>query len=333
MKKRDYYEILGVSRSASAEEIQRAYRRLARTLHPDVNKDKDAEKKFKELGEAREVLKDPEKRKLYDRFGHRWQQAAESGGASARPGGRESRRQRPASASGFSSGRFESSFHWEDVVEDLFRQGGAAGGAHGEARGFEQPPVAEAEVTVSLADVFFGATRTITLQTYGVAEDGSVAPVQRTLQVKIPQGIKDGAVIRLAGQGGPGSSWGRNGDLHLRVRIAPDPQFARDGQDLVTVVAVSPWEALLGATIPVRTFDGTVTVRVPKNSQNGTRLRLRGKGMPGRGGGAGDLLVELEVRLPEKLDAEEERLLRELAGRSRFDPRQGVAQKRPRAGE
>ena len=333
MKKRDYYEILGVPRSASDEEIQRAYRRLARTLHPDVNKDKDAEKKFKELGEAREVLKDPEKRKLYDRFGHRWQQAAESGQTSSRPSGREGRRQRPGAASGFSSGRFDSSFQWEDVVEDLFRQSGAAGGGRGEARGFEQTPVAEAEVTVSLADVFFGATRTITLQTYGVTEEGGVAPVQRTLQVKIPQGIKDGAVIRLAGQGGPGSSWGRNGDLHLRVRIAPDPNFARDGQDLLTVVTVSPWEAILGATIAVRTFDGTVTVRVPKNSQNGSRLRLRGKGMPGRDGGAGDLLVELEVRLPEKIEAEEERLWRELASRSRFDPRQGVAQKRPRGGE
>lgn len=327
MKKRDYYEILGVAKTASEEEIQRAYRRLARSLHPDVNKQADAERKFKELSEAREVLKDPEKRKLYDRYGHQWQQAGESHQSRTRSsrGGRGR-----ATSEAFAGERFASSAAWQEVVEDLFRRSSSAYASwEGEAEDFAPAGRAEAEVTVSLADVFFGATKTLTLETYDLAADGSMRPTQRTLQVKIPKGIADGATLRLAGQGG-GSSRHGGSDLHLRLRIAPDPHFARDGHDLLTVVAVSPWEAALGATIPVRTLDGTVTVRVPKGSQNRQRLRLRGKGMPRGDGAAGDLLVELEIRMPEVVDGEEERLLRQLAKTSGFNPRATTPQKRGR---
>lgn len=325
MKKRDYYDILGVPRTAGEEEIQKAYRRLARTLHPDVNKDKDAEKRFKELSEAREVLKDPEKRKLYDNFGHQWRQAGEANRASPR----STSRGRGVSGA---RDRYGDATAWQDVVEDLFRRSsGGFGSWETEPEDFARDSTVEAEVSVSLADVFFGTTKTLTLMTYNLDGDGSMRPMQRTLQVKIPKGIEDGATLRLAGQGGGGRSPHGHGDLHLRIRIAPDSHFTRDGHDLLTIVAVSPWEAALGASIPVRTLDGTVTVRVPKGSQNRQRLRLRGKGMPKREGGYGDLLVELEIRVPEVMEGEEERLFRELAKISRFDPRAATSQKKGRA--
>lgn len=320
MKKRDYYEILGVPRTASAEEIQRAYRRLARRLHPDVNKQQDAEKKFKELSEAREVLKDPEKRKLYDNYGDQWQEVGVNhrGRARSTRGGKGRARSESFSGEPFASGDA-----WQEVVEDLFRRSSAGYGAwDSKTEDFTPAGRVEAEVTVSLADVFFGATKTLTLTTYNLAADGGMRPTQRTLQVKIPKGIADGATLRLAGQGGS--------DLLLHLRIAPDPHFSRDGDDLLTVVAVSPWEAALGATIPVRTLDGSVTVRVPKGSQNRGRLRLRGKGMPRRDGTAGDLLVELEICMPEAMGGEEERLFQQLAKTSRFDPRTFASQKRGR---
>ena len=331
MKTNDYYEILGVGRNASEEEIQRAYRKLARKYHPDVSKDKNAEKKFKEVNEAREVLKDPEKRKLYDTYGPDWQHLKDQtkyqyGGAAGNDSGSSGH----SRSYHFSGNDFRGSAEFDDILESLFQKGGS-GYSREADNDFASPgKVAEAEITVSLSDVFHGVTRTLTLQSYALSPEGTMQPVNRTLQVKIPKGISDGAVIRLAGQGEGGSRRGKNGDLLLRIRIAPDPLFKSEGHDLYTVVAVSPWEAILGGAIPVQTMDGTVTLSVPKGSQNDRKLRLRGKGLPKRNGTAGDIIVELEVRIPDSLSAEEERLLLQLASVSTFNPR---TRKTQRAGK
>jgi curved DNA-binding protein len=323
MKKRDYYEILGVTKNASEDEIQRAYRKLARKYHPDVSKDKDADKKFKELNEAREVLKDPEKRKLYDTYGVNWQQEkdrphTQHHGYSAR--GTKGHNGFSRSFH-FTGDNFGKSTDFEDILEDLFQQGSGGQKRYG-SHGYDSPgKEAEAEITISLSDVFHGASRTLTLQSYEFGNDGRMQPITRTLQVKIPKGITDGAVIRLAGQGERGSGHGKAGDLLLRIHIAADSRFKAEGHDLYTVVAVSPWEAVLGAGIPVQTMDGTVTLSVPRGSQNGRRLRLRGKGLPKRNGSAGDIIVELEVRLPDHISSGEERLFLELTNISKFNPR------------
>ncbi len=322
MKTQNYYEILGVSRNATAAEIQRAYRKLARKYHPDVSRDKDSEKKFKELSEAREVLKDPEKRKLYDTYGANWQREKE------RPPSQKPYGEKGSDGSGgfarsfhFTGNDFQESSDFDEILRNLFNQG--VGGATGYGNQGDATPGgdAEAEISVTLSEVFHGANRSLTLQSYELGADGKLQPVKRTLQVKIPKGITDGAVIRLAGQGGQGVGRGSAGDLLLRIRIAADARFKADGHDLYTVVAVSPWEAVLGAGIPVQTMDGTVTLSVPRGSQNGRKLRLRGKGLPKRNGSAGDIIVELEVRLPDHLSLEEERLFLEIANTSKFNPR------------
>jgi len=330
MKAQNYYEILGVSKVASDDQIQRAYRKLARKYHPDVSKDKDADKKFKELSEAREVLKDPEKRKLYDTYGANWQQEKD------RP--RSQHRYDGQAAPG--SGGYSQSFHFtgndfgesadfDEILENLFRQGAGDQSGYGRHNYDSPGKPTDAEITVTLSEVFHGAGRTLTLQSYELGPDGKMQPVTRTLQVKIPKGITDGAVIRLAGQGERGGGRGKAGDLLLRIRITADNRFKADGHDLYTVVAVSPWEALLGGGISIETMDGTVTLSVPRGSQNGRKLRLRGKGLPKRNGSAGDIIVELDLQIPDHITGEEERLFLEMAKISKFNPR---AKKTQRAG-
>ncbi len=328
MKARNYYEILGVAQDASEDEIQRAYRKLARKFHPDVSKDKDAERKFKELSEAREVLKDPEKRKLYDTYGANWQQLRDQPHRQYRYDNKKKTDSSGYSRSfHFSGDDFNQSADFDDIFENLFGQGGAGPGRYQNPKHDAEGRTKEAEITVSLNEVFHGSTRTLTLQSYGLSEAGRMQPVTRKLQVKIPKGITDGGVIRLAGQGEPGSGRGGAGDLLLRIRIAADQRFKVDGHDLYTIVAVSPWEAVLGISIPVQTMDGTVNLSVPKGSQNGSKLRLRGKGLPTPNGAAGDIIVELEVRLPEHITAEEERLFQEMAKISKFSPRSKKVQR------
>jgi curved DNA-binding protein len=327
MKSNDYYEILGVSKNATDDEIQRAYRKMARKYHPDVNKDKDADKRFKELGEARDVLKDPEKRKLYDLYGRNWQQERDRPPPHYRSSKVETGRGGFSKSFRFGNENFGESADFDDILESLFEK------SRGDKAGRVPPGYAEAgrasevEITISLADVFHGASKNLTLQSYELGSDGKMRPVTKTLQVKIPKGITDGAVIRLAGQGEKGRERGSAGDLLLRIHIAPDARFRTDGHDLYTVVAVSPWEAVLGAGIPVQTMEGTVTLSVPSGSQNGRRLRLRGKGLPTRSGSAGDIIVELEVRLPDHLTGEEERLFLAMAKASKFNPRLKTVQR------
>ena len=319
----DYYNTLGVERDASPADIKRAYRRLARKYHPDVSRDREAEAKFKEVSEAYEVLKDPEKRQKYDTFGRHWQgvdhesEFAGRGESSRAPRGHERSRTFHFNATEDLSG--------EQGFSDFFRAyfGGAGGGEpFVEERAWSRAGRSqEAEITISLADAFHGATKAISFQTFMDDGHGGAKPVTRNFQVKIPKGINNGAVIRLSGLGEKGAGGGEAGDLLLRVTIEPDPRFHLQGHDLRTSVAVSPWEAALGARIAVDTMDGSVTLTIPKGSQNGGRLRLRGKGMPDQQGAVGDLIVCLEVRLPKTLTNEEERLLVDLARVSRFNPR------------
>lgn len=320
----DYYKILGLDKTAGEADIKRAYRKLARKYHPDVNKAGDAEDKFKEVSEAYEVLKDPVKRKKYDTFGQQWQEASAQGGYD-RSG--EGMRQQPrgqgrARTFTFSTdGDFGGAEEYSDFFRAFFENGAAPEGA-GDRTAWAQPGRSqEAEITITLADAFHGATKTISLQSLESDGAGGVRPSSRSYQIKIPKGIQDGAVIRLSGQGEKGVGGGQAGDLLLRVRIEPDHRFHLDGHDIHTIVSVTPWEAALGAKIPVETLDGAVTLTVPRGSQNGKRLRLRGKGMPDKQGASGDLFVELEIRVPTTLTEEEEKLLADLARVSRFNPR------------
>lgn len=318
----DYYKTLGVEKNASKEDIQRAYRKLARKFHPDINKSPDAEDGFKRIGEAYEVLKDPEKRKLYDKFGKDWKE----GGMQPPPGWEQAARQRRGGQS--RSFQFEDRAEFSDFFnmlfgEELFEQAG--GGRYG---AWSMPGRSqEAELTISLADAYYGSTKQITLQTLMGEAGGRAAPGSKTYQVKIPKGIQHGSVIRLTGQGEQGTGDAPAGDLLLHVRIQPDPRFRVDGDNFHSILPVSPWEAVLGAKVGVETMDGKVSLSVPKGAQNGQRLRLRGKGMPKKTGGQGDLIVELDIRVPERPGSEELALFERLANVSTYDPRGGSQQK------
>ncbi|MEW2119124.1 J domain-containing protein [Streptomyces sp. NPDC005474] len=305
---RDFYEALGVARTADRDEIQRAYRTLARRYHPDVNKDPQAEERFKEINEAFSVLSDPEQRARYDRFGEDFRKIPEDWEERVAAGA--------GSGSRWTTGggprvRYSTAgFEGEGVdVEDLF--GSLFGGA-GRTRvpGADQ----EAKLPLTVEEAYRGGRRTVTL----AGPSG-----QRRYQVNVPPGTTDGQRIRLAGEGGRGGGDGAPaGDLYLRVRIQPHPEFRLDGRNVHVRLPVTPWEAALGATVPVRTPSGaTAKVTVPAGSSSGRRLRLRGEGMPGPRGADGDLYAELRIMVPPRLDDRERELLEELAAVSSFDPR------------
>jgi len=324
MQYKDYYKILGVARDASTAEIQRAYRKLARQFHPDVNKEPEAAARFVEINEAKEVLKDPEKRKLYDTYGRNWNQADQQ-----TPPGWQGRADQGAED-------FSRSFHFKgsgsgqdfgefsDFFNSLFGQGQATGRSTNRSSFYNvNAPGSshEAEITLSLNEVFHGAAKTISFQMYEADEYGHLEAKTRTLEVKIPRGVTNGSIIRLAGQGEKGRGSGAAGDLLLRIHIMADARFRPAGHDLHTTVAISPWEAALGAKIPVKTVDSTVTLTIPAGTQNGRRFRLKGKGMPKKGTGAGDLIVETEIHIPRSLSNKERQLFEELTRTSSFDPR------------
>jgi curved DNA-binding protein len=277
----DYYEVLGVPRRATQKDIQGAFRKLARKLHPDVNPgDKEAERRFKEISEAHDVLSDPEKRKLYDRFGPDWQAAAASGaGTGADPG----RGEWPFGARPGGGGRVDYQNIDPEVFEDLLRSAGSARAGFGDLFGSifnrdsatRQPVESEATIEVTLPEAFRGTSRQVTL------------PDGRRLEVKVPAGVVDGTVLRVPG-------------LRVRVQVGADALFIREGKDLRVPVTVPLATAILGGEVDVPTLRGSrVKLNVPAETQNGTRLRLRGLGMPDtRGGPAGDLYAEVRVRLP-----------------------------------
>lgn len=285
---RDHYETLGVSRSASQDDIQQAYRALARKWHPDVNQAAEAEDRFKQISEAHDVLSDPEQRRKYDAFGDDFRKVP--------PGAEQS----PWGRAGRSGGA-----NFEDLFGGIFAQGRRQSGPQ---RGADQ----NAEIVLSLDESFRGGERNLTL----TGPRG-----RRTVTVQIPIGVTSGQKIRVRGEGGPGSGGGPTGDLFLAVTIAPHPVFDVDGRDLSVSVPVSPWEAALGAKVSVPTLDGDATVKVPPGSSSGTRLRLRGRGLPNRNGDDGDLFAVLTIAVPDQLTDREAELFEALAQESLFKPR------------
>jgi curved DNA-binding protein len=326
---RDFYEMLGVARTASQEEIQRAYRKLARRFHPDINKDPDAEDRFKEINEAYQVLSDPESRARYDRFGQAWRQVPEDYDPTAAGpfGGRGRTGQRvhvntggfndtgfgdvPFGAGGFGAGGFGDRSFVD--VEDLL--GGLFGGGFGGRAGRVQAPGAdtEAEIELSVEEAYTGGRSHVTLSTHG----GGI----RGYDVTIPPGATDGQRIRLAGQGASGLGGGPRGDLYLVVRLAPHPRYRVDGRDITVDLPVAPWEAALGAKVAVDTPGGPAQVRVPAGSPTGRRLRLRGRGLPNLRGAPGDLYAEVKIVVPATSSPAERDLWQKLAKVSGFDPR------------
>jgi curved DNA-binding protein len=304
----DYYQVLGVDRSASQEDIRRAYRRLARRHHPDVNEDPGAQERFKQISEAYEVLSDPAKRARYDRFGELWRQVPE-GYDGPMPGARTGGGRRVYVNTG-----------------DPGSPGGSFGAGGGSGPGFAEfgwvsAPGADsrAEIELSVEDAFAGGRRRVTLQT---------AAGPRNYEVSIPAGVSDGQRIRLVGQGASGVGGGPRGDLYLVVRLAPHPRFRVDGRDLAVELPVTPWEAALGASVPVDTPGGQVQVQVPAGSSSGRRLRLRGRGMPNPRGAPGDLYAEVKIMVPERLSTAERTLFERLATTSTFDARSGGGERR-----
>ena len=325
----DYYKILGVPRNASQEEIHRAYRKRARKFHPDVNKDKNAEAEFKKINEANEVLKDPEKRKLYDTYGKDWQNGAQNQSDSNWEDifRRRDHQSRGTRTFRFSrDGSFSETSGFSDFFHSLFGDEFDTQQTHW--GGFDQPGRShEADITVTLREIITGARKSISLQSYKMDAAGQAHPNAKTFQVKIPQGVTEGSVIRLPGQGETGSGRGASGDLLLRIHIVPDPRFSVDGYDLHTTVAVAPWEAVLGTKVDVQTIEGSVTLTIPKGSQNGRKMRIRGKGLPKKGGQSGDIIVTLQIQVPTTLSKKEERLFNELAATSQFNPRAKMRQR------
>jgi curved DNA-binding protein len=302
MKYKDYYEVMGLGRDASQEDIKRAYRRLARKYHPDVSKAPDAEERFKELGEAYEVLKDPDKRAAYDELGERWKEGQEF---------------KPPPDWNFDFGGASRRGHFSDFFEDLF------GGAHGGASTFRGPGAnAFAQVDIDLEQAFAGGTRTISLERMEMTPQGRPERRVQQLNVKIPAGVTDGQRIRLAGQGEPGFGGGPPGDLFLQVRIRPHRLFRVEGRELRLDLPVTPWEAALGATVRIPTLSGKVDVKIPKGSQSGRELRLKGKGLPGKP--PGDLHVVLKIVTPPAEDPKAEALYRQMADALPMNPREAM---------
>ena len=333
VKFKDYYEVLGIKRDASEAQIRQAYRKLARKFHPDVNPgDKVAEDRFKELNEANEVLSDPEKRKRYDQLGPNWKDGADF---TPPPGWGRVNVQFDDLGSVFGGGGFS------DFFESLF--GGARGageaGHQGRARSARGQD-SEAEMEISLQDAHRGGRHRITLQTTRPCPTcggaGTSAGVvcstcggsgqvlsPKTIDVNIPPAARDGSVIKVRQHGQAGFGGGDAGDLYIRLKIKPDPHFVVSGDDITAEVPISPWEAVLGATIEVPTIDGKAEVKIPAGAQGGQRLRLKGQGLNKRAGGRGDQYVKLKVVVPTHPTDKEKELFEELSASSHFKPRAG----------
>ncbi len=296
MEYKDYYKILDVERDASEADIKKSYRRLARKYHPDVSKEADAENRFKELGEAYEVLKDPQKRQSYDQLGANWKAGEQF---RPPPGWQQS-------GFGNQAGGFNSAHGFSDFFESMFGEGFSQSGGGGHA--FRQAGQDQmAKIEVSISDAFHGANRTIRLSN------------GKSLQVKIPKGITSDKKIRLSGQGSPGINGGANGDLYLEVTVVNDANFELQAKDVYVNVNIAPWEAALGGKVPVKTLDGQVELKIPVDSKNGRKMRLAGKGLPGNP--AGDLYVKLNIVTPPAQTEEQKAFYEDMKNTFEFDPR------------
>ncbi len=345
-KYKDYYEILGLPRSADDATIKKAYRKLARQYHPDVNKTPQAESKFKELSEAYDVLGDKEKRRKYDALGTNWRDGQDFdfnnfGGQQRRPGGQQYRyggaqggRNPFESFNGFGGGAGggdESSF--SDFFESLFGGGfgsSAKGGAKsrrssawggGGSRSTDGQD-RDSEIEIPLEEAYSGAEKSINFQVTETDPEGNVSTHMEKVDFRIPPGTADGTKIRLPGKGGRGTGGGKDGDLYLRIRIAPHYIFRVNGRDLEEDLKLSPWEAALGATVSIRTLAGNANIKISPGTESGQRIRLKAKGLPApTGKEPGDLYLLVKIVVPTKLSAEEKELFQKLAEVSKFNPR------------
>jgi curved DNA-binding protein len=298
MEYKDYYKIMGVERNATADDIKKAHRRLARKYHPDVSKEKNAEARFKEIAEAWEVLRDPEKRAAYDRLGAGYQAGQEF----RPPPGWNQQRASGSHTSG-KRGRGAAGFDHSDFFDAIFRgMGGGPGGFGGfdfddlRAGGFDMPGEDQhAKIKIDIGDSYTGATRKLQLHT-PAESDGGLAAHDRTIEFVIPKGIRAGQHIRLAGQGIPGTGRGGAGDLYLDVEFLPHALYRAEGRDVYMTLPVAPWEAALGAEIEAPTPIGEVALKIPPGSTSGRKLRLKGRGLPGKT--PGDFYFVLQVALP-----------------------------------
>ena len=313
MDYKDYYKVIGVERGATQDEIKRAYRKLARKYHPDVSKEKDAEAKFKELGEAYEVLKDPEKRAAYDQLGSNWQ-----AGQDFKPP--------PNWDAGFEfSDRYTnySDVGSSDFFESLFGHAARskAGYQHyssSHSRGEDH----HAKILIDISDSYNGVIRDIVLKTPEIDAYGKLVNKQRTLNVKIPKGVKQNQKIRLAAQGAKGVGSGPAGDLYLEIEFNPHPVFSVEGKDIYIKLPVAPWEAALGATITLPTPVSQVELKIPPGSSGGSKLRLKGQGIPGKP--SGDIITVLEVSIPSAKSEAEKSLYRQMEQTFKFNPRKAL---------
>jgi DnaJ-class molecular chaperone len=339
---KDYYEVLGVSRTATEDDIKKSFRKLARQFHPDVAKNKkSAEEKFKEINEAYEVLGDPAKRKKYDELGPNWKQGAEfrppPGWQQEFRQGRPFTRGQPGRGEDFEF-EFGGSTGFSDFFEQLFGARSRGGGGFAPGDFAECGRDVEGDIMVTLHEAMNGSVRSVTLRRAvacencgGTGEKGPVVcPVCRgsgqvmkseTHQVKIPPGVTNGQRLRVPGRGEAGANGGTAGDLYLRVSLAKHPDFDVEDHNLVYEAEIAPWEAVLGANISVPTLTGSVNIKIPPGTQNGTKLRVRGRGLPQRSGPGGDLIVLALISVPEKITEEERKLWQQLGDASHFKPR------------
>lgn len=309
----DYYKTMGLEEDATAEDIKRAYRKLARKYHPDVSKEQDSEARFKEIGEAYNVLKDPERRREYDEL--KRYQGAPGGGFRAPPGWQQRGSINPDDFQAYSGGAADFSDFFEEVFGSRFRQQAP----HREQRFDVRGQDIHTSLAVSIQDAFNGTTVELSLRTPVMHADGGIRNESKNLRVKVPAGVVNGQKIRLRGQGGPGMGSGEPGDLFIEIQVKEDSRFHLDGRDINTTLPVAPWEAALGASVNVPTLSGSVRMTIPPNARQGQRFRLKGRGMPGKV--PGDQFVSLSIVWPQAVTEEQKNLYRSMSELWQFDPR------------